>query len=36
MRYESVMVQMRGMGDPRGFLQKMSGVANFKLERMER
>ncbi|KAI4125754.1 MAG: hypothetical protein LQ341_006947 [Variospora aurantia] len=36
MRYESYMVEMKATGDARGFLQKMSGVANFKLCRLER
>ncbi|KAL8829796.1 MAG: hypothetical protein Q9170_006021 [Blastenia crenularia] len=34
--YESYMMEMRGTGDARGFLQKMSGLANFKLCRLER
>ncbi|KAL9024158.1 MAG: hypothetical protein Q9196_006724, partial [Gyalolechia fulgens] len=35
MRYESVMVEMMRTADARGFLQKMSGVANFRLVRLE-
>ncbi|KAL8803949.1 MAG: hypothetical protein Q9223_005759 [Gallowayella weberi] len=34
--YESCMVEMCGFGDARGFLMKMSGVANFRMERLER
>lgn len=34
--YESCMVEMKASGDARGFLQKMSGIANFKTCRVER
>ncbi|KAL9595753.1 MAG: hypothetical protein Q9219_006251 [cf. Caloplaca sp. 3 TL-2023] len=33
--YESYMLEMKATGDARGFLQKMSGLANFKLCRLE-
>ncbi|KAL9584297.1 MAG: hypothetical protein Q9212_002206 [Teloschistes hypoglaucus] len=36
LRYESCMMEMMGTGDARGFLQKMSGIANFKVVRLER
>ncbi|KAL8736360.1 MAG: hypothetical protein Q9181_002465 [Wetmoreana brouardii] len=36
LRYESCMLEMMGTGDARGFLQKMSGIANFKICRLER
>ncbi|KAL8650063.1 MAG: hypothetical protein Q9210_004045 [Variospora velana] len=36
MRYESYMLEMKATGDARGFLQKMSGIVNFKLCRLER
>ncbi|KAL8780140.1 MAG: hypothetical protein Q9213_006595 [Squamulea squamosa] len=29
--YASCMIEMKGVGDARGFLQKMSGLANFKM-----
>ncbi|KAL8637593.1 MAG: hypothetical protein Q9228_005152 [Teloschistes exilis] len=35
LRYESCMMEMIGTGDARGFLQKMSGIANFKVARLE-
>ncbi|KAI4186350.1 MAG: hypothetical protein L6R41_003546 [Letrouitia leprolyta] len=35
MRYESFLIEMKGTGDAKGFLQKMSGVANFRLVRVE-
>ncbi|KAI4250940.1 MAG: hypothetical protein LQ352_005168 [Teloschistes flavicans] len=35
LRYESCMMEMVGNGDARGFLQKMSGIANFKVVRLE-
>lgn len=34
--YESCMMEMKGTGDARSFLQKMSGIANFKICRLER
>ncbi|KAL8957025.1 MAG: hypothetical protein Q9193_005598 [Seirophora villosa] len=34
-RCESCMMEMKATGDARGFLQKMSGVANFKLSRLQ-
>ncbi|KAL8707976.1 MAG: hypothetical protein Q9220_007056 [cf. Caloplaca sp. 1 TL-2023] len=34
--YESMFMEMTSSGDARGFLQKMSGVANFKVVRIER
>ncbi|KAL8847849.1 MAG: hypothetical protein Q9221_007100, partial [Calogaya cf. arnoldii] len=33
--YESCMLEMKASGDARGFLQKMSGIANFKTCRVE-
>lgn len=36
MKYESCLMEMNAPGDARGFLQKMSGVASFKLCRVER
>ncbi|KAL8720073.1 MAG: hypothetical protein Q9225_003008 [Loekoesia sp. 1 TL-2023] len=36
LQYESYLMEMKATGDARGFLQKMSGVANFKLCRLER
>ncbi|KAL8748177.1 MAG: hypothetical protein Q9184_007500, partial [Pyrenodesmia sp. 2 TL-2023] len=36
MKYESCLMEMNVPGDARGFLQKMSGVASFKLCRVER
>ncbi|KAL8676676.1 MAG: hypothetical protein Q9186_006829 [Xanthomendoza sp. 1 TL-2023] len=33
--YESCMLEMCGVGDARGFLMKMSGMANFRMERLE-
>ncbi|KAL8904000.1 MAG: hypothetical protein Q9171_007201, partial [Xanthocarpia ochracea] len=33
--YESCMMEMKGTGDARSFLQKMSGIANFKICRLE-
>ncbi|KAL8924194.1 MAG: hypothetical protein Q9208_004158 [Pyrenodesmia sp. 3 TL-2023] len=35
MSYESCLMEMNAPGDARGFLQKMSGVASFKLCRVE-
>ncbi|KAL8748290.1 MAG: hypothetical protein Q9184_007426, partial [Pyrenodesmia sp. 2 TL-2023] len=35
MKYESCLMEMNVPGDARGFLQKMSGVASFKLCRVE-
>ncbi|KAL8685324.1 MAG: hypothetical protein Q9218_007837 [Villophora microphyllina] len=35
LRYESCMMEMMGTGDARGFLQKMSGIANFKVVRLD-
>ncbi|KAL9034315.1 MAG: hypothetical protein Q9180_005477, partial [Flavoplaca navasiana] len=34
--YESCMLEMKASGDARGFLHKMSGIANFKTCRIER
>ncbi|KAI4271023.1 MAG: hypothetical protein LQ337_006306 [Flavoplaca oasis] len=34
--YESCMLEMEASGDARGFLHKMSGIANFKTCRIER
>ncbi|KAL8727751.1 MAG: hypothetical protein Q9166_005864, partial [cf. Caloplaca sp. 2 TL-2023] len=34
-QYESCLMEMKATGDARGFLQKMSGIANFKVCRLE-